>query len=269
MDVPYAEVIGDPIAHSKSPIIHNFWLERLGLEGGYRRTRVAAEDLGAFLAERRNDPFWRGCNVTMPHKQTILPLLDTVTGSAAAIGAVNTVRRDEDGRLHGRNTDVHGIWRALDGVEMDGLEVLLVGAGGAARAAAFVLSRCENVRVIAMNRSPSHAEELLSEFRLPGRAIPLASFPAVDLVINASAMGMSHAPWPILDLGALPSHATVFDMVYDPLHTPLLGAADERGLKKVDGLTMLIHQAAEAFGTFYGEAPPSGDNSELRELLTR
>jgi len=269
MGVPYAEVIGDPIEHSKSPLIHKFWLQTLGLDGDYRARRVTPTELPAFLRSRRGDPTWRGCNVTMPHKQTILALLDTVSRNAAAIGAVNTVRRGEDGRLHGRNSDVHGIWRSLDDVELAGKRVLLIGAGGAARAAAYAIQQRTPGSTMVMNRNVAAAERLVEDFRLSGPALPLGKLPPADLVVNASAMGMAGVPWPVLDLEMLSADAVVFDMVYVPLETPLLAAARSCRLRTIDGHTLLINQATEAFSIFFGHGAPADSMATLRGRLTR
>lgn len=263
MGVPYAEVIGDPIAHSKSPLIHKYWLERLGLEGDYRAVRVSAEELPAYLGSRLSDPDWRGCNVTMPYKERILPLLDTVTRNAKRIGAVNTVRRGEDGRLHGRNTDVHGISRSLDHIIADDMEIVLIGAGGAARAVADAIQRYRPRCVTVINRSIERGKKLLGDFHLSGRAIDGTIIPAADLVINAA------HPHASFDLGALGRGAAVLDLVYDPPGGSLLNEARSLGLRTVDGLTMLVHQAGEAFAAFFGRAHPEEWDAELRELLIR
>src|SRR3954468_1436768 len=134
MGVPYAEVIGDPIAHSKSPVIHKFWLEKLGMEGDYRRAQVKTGELESYFESRRNDPDWRGCNVTMPHKSDVASFMDDVDPSARRIGAVNTVKRF-DQKLVGLNTDWIGLNLALGEHSAAGKDVVLIGAGGAARAA--------------------------------------------------------------------------------------------------------------------------------------
>ena len=263
MGVPYAEVIGDPIAHSKSPLIHNFWLEKLGMKGEYRATRVTAEELSDFLAERRSDPDWRGCNVTEPHKQAVVEHLDTIARHASALGAVNAIRRGEDGRLHGRNTDVHGVWRSLDDQAKPNMRIALIGAGGAARAAAFALQRRSAPEFVLINRTEERARTLMNDLGLNGRVSSVLEIPAVDLVVNTSS-----GPTPT-DLSNLGENAVVFDMVYDPLETPLLRAARKRHLKTIDGLVMLVNQATEAFATFFKRSHPEGSDRELRELLTR
>jgi shikimate dehydrogenase len=262
MGVPYAEVIGDPVAHSKSPLIHKFWLEKLGLAGDYRAVRVAADELADYLAARRADPGWRGCNVTMPHKAEILPLLDTTTRDAKRIGAVNTVR-NADGRLYGRNTDLHGIYRSLDHVIEPGMRVVLIGAGGAARAAACAVKRHAPREVTVINRSVDRGRKLLRDFHLAGRVMAETAIPPADLVINAA------PPYANFALDALAPHAVVFDMVYHPRDGALLAQARRGGFRMVDGLTMLIHQAAEAFAVFFKRARPPDSDGELRELLIR
>jgi len=265
---PYAEVIGDPIAQSKSPLIHNFWLAKLGIDAEYRACHVRAEELADYFTRRREDAEWRGCNVTIPHKQAVRPLLDTMTRGATAIAAVNTVHSTDDGRLHGRNSDVHGIYRALDDVPLDDSRIVLIGAGGAARATAFALSKRAPAYVVILNRSVDKARRLLEEFRLPGEAKPLGAAPEANLIINASSLGMTGQPPLPVSLGNLPPGATAFDMVYSPLETPLLKEARNRGLRAIDGLTMLVEQAGEAFATFFRMAAPREHDAELRALLT-
>lgn len=263
MGIPYAELIGDPVAHSKSPLIHKFWLGKLGIEGDYRAVRVTAAQLPAYFESRRADPYWRGCNVTMPHKQALRPFLDTATRDAERIGAVNTIRKGEDGRLHGRNTDLHGILRSLDYVIGDEMNIVLVGAGGAARAAAKAICGYRPRNVTVINRSVERGRTLLADFRLAGRATDETSIPAADLVINAA------PPYAAFDLGALGPDAAVLDLVYDPPEGALLNEARRRGLRAVDGLTMLAHQAGEAFATLFGRARPPETDEELRELLAQ
>jgi shikimate dehydrogenase len=243
---PYAEVIGNPIAHSKSPAIHRFWLKKLGLEGDYRPILVT--DLKAYFEARRGDPQWRGCNVTAPHKEAVIPFLD----EASAIGAVNCIVREGD-RLIGLNTDLDGIAEALAGA--DRTRVVLIGAGGAAKAARAALA--DAGEIISITRQNIENNELIS---------------GATLIINATPLGMAHAgPMPAGLLAALPSaapQATVLDMVYEPLDTPLLEAARAAGLRPVDGLAMLIGQARHAFRLFFGAETPAEHDSELKALLS-
>jgi shikimate dehydrogenase len=272
MSAPYAEVIGDPVSHSKSPLIHKFWLEKLGLDYDYRRTRIAAGELPAFVTARRDDCEWRGCNVTLPYKQAILPALDEIRGDAEGAGAVNTVVRRED-RMIGLNTDVLALKpdilpAAEEGARM-GLPVLLFGAGGAARAVAQVLRDIEGLEVLIFNRDVEKAAALLGEFRLNGRALPLgAPLPLAALIVNASSLGMAGFPPLPVDLSRAAA-GLVYDLVYVPRETQLLRQAQSLGLPFLDGLHMLISQARLAFTHFFGFAPPEGPDEELRELLAR
>ncbi|OYU16395.1 MAG: shikimate dehydrogenase [Alphaproteobacteria bacterium PA4] len=273
--IPYAEVIGDPIAQSKSPLIHKFWLDKLGIPGTYRATRVSPDALPAYLAERRADPAWRGCNATIPHKQAALPLLDAVLGSAARVGAANCLYRAPGG-LIGENSDVEGVAEALDLPEREPGVTCLIGAGGAARAALFALDRAgvRDLRLIV--RQPAKGEALLAEFGMAGRVFGFidsdVALRLADTVINASPLGMlaqPAMPRDVLDALALTAaDALVFDMVYAPLETGLLAAARALGRQPVDGLTMLIGQADLAFQLFFKAAAPRHHDAELRALLT-
>ena len=269
MSTPFAEVIGDPIAQSKSPLIHGFWLEALGLSGDYRRAHVKSDDLGAYITERRSDPDWRGCNVTMPHKAAVMDVVDDPGDIRGTIGAMNTVVRQPDGALIGTNTDAAGFYAPLAELDLEGAPVAVVGAGGAARAVLFALARANVGPVTILNRSPLKAMGLLATFGLKGDVVALdAQLPPVALLVNASSLGMKGQPPLNLDLAPLPGDAIVYDLVYSPLQTGLLGAAEARGLDTVDGLDMLIGQAALAFELFFGAAPPEGRDEELRVLLT-
>ncbi|HEX6374153.1 MAG TPA: shikimate dehydrogenase [Allosphingosinicella sp.] len=269
MGLPYAEVIGDPVTHSKSPLIHRFWLEKIGLEGEYRRTRVAAQDLSAYLEARHADRDWQGCNVTMPHKVAIAPQLDGLFEAAKVIGAVNLVVK-VDGKLVGNNTDLRGFAEPFREDIAGRGTAALIGAGGAARAAFIALAALGFTTVHVGNRTRIHAEAMLRS--LGQRASLVRSLedgvPAVDLLVNASSLG-SRAGDAELDLRWLPPTAIVYDIVYAPLETPLLAAARKRGLRTLDGLTMLIAQAAASFVHFFDAQPPREHDAELRELLTR
>jgi shikimate dehydrogenase len=265
----FAEVIGDPIAHSKSPVIHGFWLDALGLNAEYRKTLVTADGLAEFFDSRRDDPDWRGCNITVPHKVAALDHVPDPGGVRMSIGAINTVFRGDDGALIGTNTDAAGFYAPLAEFDLEGAPVAVVGAGGAARAVLFALARAGVSRVTILNRSPLKAMGLLSTFGLKGDAVPLDSpIPPVALLVNASSLGMAGQPPLDLDLSNLPDDAVVYDAVYAPLETGLLAAARARELETVDGLEMLIGQAALAFELFFGAAPPRERDGELRALLT-
>ena len=268
MSTPFAEVIGDPIVQSKSPLIHGFWLDALGLPGDYRRAHVKSEELAAYIAERRIDPDWRGCNVTMPHKAAVMGLVDDPGDIRGTIGAMNTIVRQPDGALIGTNTDAAGFYSPLAELDLEGAPVAVVGAGGAARAVLFALARANVGSVTILNRSPLKAMGLLATFGLRGDVVALdAQLPPVSLLVNSSSLGMAGQPPLDLDLSPLPDDAIVYDLVYSPLQTRLLKAAAARGLDTVDGLDMLIGHAALAFELFFGATPPEGRDEELRALL--
>ncbi|MCA1749833.1 MAG: shikimate dehydrogenase [Sphingomonadales bacterium] len=270
MTRPYAEVIGDPVDHSLSPVIHRFWLECLGLVGDYRARPVAVDGLAAYFADRRTDPAWRGCNVTIPHKLAALGHVEDRGGVRKSMGAINTVLRESDGGLIGTNTDAAGFYAPISGMDVAGVPVVMIGAGGAARAVLFALARAGVGPVTILNRTLLKAAGLLGDFGLKGDALPLnAPLPPAGLLVNASPFGMTGQPGLELDLSPLPEDAVVYDLVYAPVETPLLAAARARGLDTVDGLEMLIAQAAIAFELFFGEAPPREIDAELREILTR
>jgi shikimate dehydrogenase len=274
MGTPFAEVIGDPIAQSKSPIIHKYWLDRLKIAGAYVRTQVTADELAAFLHRRRADPDWLGCNVTIPHKQDAIPLLDRIEPSAGAIGAINCIVPD-DGDLVGYNTDIDGVAAALDTTDLRGRKVGLIGAGGGARAVVAYLACRDIGEIVIAARNPERAEPL--------RALaPLAEVSVVDLehanealdgataIVNASPLGMVGAgPMPEMLLDTVRNHAagaTIFDLVTTPAETEFLATGQSGGGRAVDGLTMLVGQAARAFELFFGAPAPEPDQ-RLRDLL--
>ena len=268
---PYADVIGDPIAQSKSPLIHGYWIERLGLEAAYRATHVTAEGLSDYIARRRDDADWRGCNVTMPHKLAVMDLVDDPGDVRGSIGAMNTVLRQRDGSLIGTNTDAAGFYAPLADFDLEGAPVAFYGTGGAARAILFALKQMRVGPVTMFARNPLKAAGLLATFGMKGDVVSIDSpLPPVALLVNASALGMTGQPALSPDLSVLPDDAVVYDIVYSPLETSLLAAARARDLATIEGLEMLIGQAAAAFELFFGKAPPRDDasESELRRRLT-
>ena len=284
MTLPYAEVIGDPIAQSKSPVIHGFWLEELGLAGDYRRCHVLAANLPGYLAGRRDDPDWRGCNVTMPHKQAIMPLLDRIDPLAARVGAVNTVVREADGLLAGYNTDVPGFLEPLAPLLAEThlfRMARVIGTGGAARAIIAGLAGHGFVLVLA-GRDPAKARALLDELDPAGEhhAIDLAHFAdptdfafddrtgCCDLVVNASLLGMTGQPPLRFDWSHAPPGSVAYDIVTAPLETAFLRDAAAAGLRTIDGLAMLIGQADHAFARFFGQHTPRERDADLRRRLT-
>ncbi|PEQ12139.1 hypothetical protein B2G71_13430 [Novosphingobium sp. PC22D] len=281
MTRPYADVIGDPIAQSKSPLIHGFWLDRLGIIGGYERCHVLTEALDSYFADRRADHAWRGCNVTMPHKQAVMPLLDRISPEAERIGAVNTVVA-RDSALEGHNTDGVGFIEPLLPLIADKTRrfAYLVGSGGAARAIADALTE-HGFTLSSFSRDPAKADREIGRY-IPDKGLlfgmealhggPLARISGgadrINVLVNASPLGMAgFAP---LDIAAddLAGDLVVYDIVTHPVDTPLLSAARAQGLRTIDGLAMLIGQAAAAFEKFFGQPPPREHDAELRAILT-
>lgn len=280
-DIPFAEVIGDPIGHSKSPTIHKFWLERAGIAADYRASHVTSEDLASFFEERRRNASWRGCNVTIPHKQAVMALMDRIDPAAERIGAVNTVV-PEDGRLVGYNTDYAGFLepiRPLLAQQHLFRMARVFGTGGAAKAIVLALHDHGFTIVIAA-RDLAKARALRESFEPDERLIaPIeifadpTDFPfddregILDLVVNTTSLGMNGQPPLALDFTHVPPNSVIYDIVYAPLETPLLAEARRQGLRTVDGLHMLIGQAAEAFGRFFGRPAPRDADSTLRAML--
>ena len=280
----YAEVIGDPIGQSKSPTIHKFWLGKLGIAADYRACHVAADRLADYFTTRRHDPDWRGCNITMPHKQAAMELVDRLDPLASRIGAINTVVRDSSGLLTGYNTDAAGFLEPLQPLLAERhlwRMARIVGAGGAARAIIAALAD-QGFTLVLAARDPAKARALLEELAPGGEhhTPPLDHFAQpthfdfddrnhlLDLVINASPLGMVGKPPLQFDLSHVPPGCTVYDIVTNPVETSLLAAARNAGFPTIDGLAMLIGQAAAAFEKFFGAPAPRKHDSELRELLT-
>ena len=266
----YAEVIGDPIAHSKSPLIHNFWLGKLGIDADYRANQVAPDGLEHYFSQRREDPAWSGCNVTIPHKIAALEHVADPGGVRDSIGAINTVARGPDGALFGTNTDAAGFLGPILDMPLDGAPVILIGSGGAANAILFALAQVGAGPVTMLARNALKAAALLARFGLKGDVKALdAALPPAALLINASPLGMKGQEPLQLDLSPLRDDAIVYDIVYAPLETALLRAARARGLETVDGLEMLVGQAALAFELFFDVPPPEGHDEELRAKLVQ
>ena len=281
---PYAEVIGDPIAQSKSPTIHNFWLEKLGIAAEYRAFRVTADELDEYLASRRADQAWRGCNVTMPHKQVVVTLLDQLDPIAARIGAVNAVVREDRGTLRGLNTDARGFLEPLQprlGLNHFFRMARLFGTGGAARAIVSALAE-EGFTIVLAGRDAAKARALLDELAPQGEhhAVDISHFAAAadfafddregccDLVVNASPLGMRGQPPLLFDWSHAPPGSVAYDIVTDPVGTPFLKDARLAGFSTIDGLAMLIGQAALAFEEFFGVPAPREHDAELRPMLS-
>ena len=266
-------VIGWPIGHSRSPLIHNYWLECHSLPGRYTARAVAPGDLKSFFATF-GDAGLLGCNVTVPHKEATAKLVAVEDELTARLGAVNTVFHGSGG-LVGTNTDGYGfitnLQRTVPDLGLEGTRVLVLGAGGAARAVIGALLAAGSGRIEVANRTPSRAREIgllfgdrVADVAWNDRGTALAR---CDLLVNTTVLGMNGQPRLDLALDGLPRHAAVADLVYAPLETPLLQSARARGHRTVDGLGMLLYQAQAAFRHWHGVMPEV--TAELRGLVER
>lgn len=256
--------MGWPVSHSASPRLHGHWLQRYGIDGAYVPMAVRPEAIERAL---RALPLlgFVGANLTIPHKEAALSMVDEVTPAARRIGAINTVTV-EGSRLFGTNTDGFGFVQNIKDAVPDfgfvGARCLVIGAGGAARAVVASLKGEEAAEILLANRTESRAEDLLSDLAAPGRAVAWSELETVldgiDLLVNTTSLGMAGQPSLDLDLRDLPEGAVVNDLVYVPLETPLLAAAKARH-RPVDGLGMLLHQARPGFEAWFGRAPEVDD----------
>ncbi|ACB97129.1 shikimate dehydrogenase [Beijerinckia indica] len=268
---PKVCVIGYPIKHSRSPLIHNYWLQRYGIAGSYEKIEVAPEHLADFLRDLGGKGFV-GANVTLPHKETAFALCDEVSEEARQLGAVNTLFL-RDGRLHGHNTDGEGFLGALDqevpAWDKDLGKAVIIGAGGAARALVFALLRRGAGEIALVNRTLARSEEIAMQGGGRITCHSYADLPDVlktaDLLVNATSLGMAGQEPLVIDLSPLPAKAIVDDIVYVPLETDLLRQARLRGLRRVGGLGMLLHQAVPGFRLWFGKTPEV--TPELRALI--
>jgi shikimate dehydrogenase len=262
-------LIGWPAAHSRSPIIHHYWLRTLGIQGGYSIEAVPPEGFGEFVLNLSTHGY-RGANVTIPHKERAL-LLSEPDKRAKAVGAANTLWYDGD-RLRSTNTDIEGFlanldasapgWDAID-------EALVLGAGGSSRAVVFGLIERGVKRIRLANRTLERAQAVADQFNADVEPTPweqiAAVAPRAKLLVNTTSLGMKGQPPLGVDLSALPADAVVADLVYVPLDTELLAAARARGLRTADGLGMLLHQAVRGFELWFGKRPTV--TPELRALV--
>ncbi len=272
-----AGLMGWPVHHSRSPRLHGYWLDHYGIDGTYVPLAVAPERLERALRGLHALGF-QGCNLTIPHKEAALSIVDEVTEAARRIGAVNTVVVGSDGRLTGDNTDGFGFmanllaedgsWRAADG------PAVILGAGGAARAVAVALIEAGVVELRLLNRTMARAERLAIELRemVGGLAVTVVpweerndALSGTNLLVNTTSLGMEGQPPLVIDLGQLPAPALVTDIVYAPLETELLAAARARHHPVVDGLGMLLHQGRPGFSAWFGVDPTVTD--ELRHAV--
>jgi len=257
---PKAFVCGHPIAHSRSPLIHNHWLKALGIKGSYERVDVAPEAFSDFIGQVRSGAFIGG-NVTIPHKESAWQLVDRRDEAANAIGAVNTLWMD-GAVLCGGNTDAYGFAANMDAQApgwADCKAAVVLGAGGAARAIIHALKQRRIASIRVVNRTTSRAEALADHFgsgvSAHGEAEASDFLSEAGLVVNTTSLGMKGTPGPAIDLALLPDNAVVSDIVYVPLQTSLLQQAQQRGLRTAGGLGMLLHQAVPGFERWFGVRP--------------
>ncbi len=259
-----AGIMGWPIDHSRSPALHNFWLDAHGIDGVYVPMAVSPERLAQALRALPALGF-RGCNLTLPHKQAALSIVDRIDPLARRIGAVNTIVVAEDGSLEGSNTDVYGFRESLRDAVPDwdpasGAAVVL-GAGGAARGVVAALTEAGVGEIRLVNRTPAHAEQLADDLAAGPSRVSVcpwmrraAVLEGAGLLVNTTSLGMTGQPDLEIDLAGLPGSAVVADIVYVPLETSLLEAARRAGNRTVDGLGMLLHQGRPGFEAWFGTA---------------
>ncbi len=265
--IPLAAVIGHPVAHSKSPHVHGYWLRKYGLKGHYIPMDIAPEKLSDLLP-RLADLGFVGANVTIPHKEKVMEIADLITDRATLIGAANTLIFRKDGRIHADNTDGYGFienirqsvpdWNPKSG------PAVVFGAGGASRAVLASLLDVGVPKIMLTNRTRIRAEKLREDF---GHRIQVVEWvqagnvlDGADLVVNTTSLGMTGKPEMRVPLDGLKPGAIVNDLVYAPLRTRLLTTAEERGCHVVDGLGMLLHQAVPGFERWFGKRPEVDDN---------
>lgn len=270
-----AGLIGWPVAQSKSQLIHEFWLRRLGIDGHYIRLPVRPGEVARAFRGMVALGF-AGVQATMPHKRACYDLVDHHTPAAKALGAVNTVIVEEDGSLTGENTDLPGFIEPLAGLDFGGDQVTVLGAGGAAAAVIAGLVSLGARRIAIINRTAEGTARLLDDLAetVAGCEIVAADWGDAQklasdsrLIANATSLGMAGMPPLPLAVDSLRDDAIVYDIVTHPHDTPLLRAAAARGLRTHDGLEMLVGQAREAFRRFYGAEAPRDADPELRSLL--
>lgn len=264
-------VVGWPVAHSRSPLIHGYWLEQYGIEGSYGREAVAPEDLGGFV-QRLGSLGYVGCNVTLPHKEAVYGLVEVQDDTTKQIEAVNTLYM-EGGRLLGFNSDAYGFIAHLRSMlpewRCEGSHVVVLGAGGAARAIVAGLLGEGVDRITIANRTEVRGQALAAHF---GAQVCTVPWPQIadelsgcDLLVNTTQLGMAGQPALDIELDSLRIGAAVADIVYVPLETDLLRRARARGNPVVDGLGMLLHQAVPGFEVWFGVRPEVTPN--LRALI--
>ena len=270
--IPLVAVLGSPISHSKSPVLHSYWLRKYGINGHYIPVEVDTVDLDNVLISMPKMGFL-GANITIPHKENVMKIADKISDRAAMIGAANTLSFGSNGRIYADNTDGYGFienirqhqpeWHATDGPS------LILGAGGASRAVVSSLLEKSAPEIWITNRTRARAEKIASDFGARVKVIDWFSvnkfLPDAATVINATSLGMVGKPELTIDLKPLSNKTLVTDLVYNPIETHLLTQARERGCRTVDGVGMLIHQAVPGFSRWFNVQPTV--DTALRDLL--
>ena len=261
-------VMGHPVAHSRSPMIHGYWLKTLGIQGAYELKELTPDEFVPFISNLSAKGYVGG-NVTVPHKEAAFRFVQKRDEAAQAVGAVNTLWL-ENGILMGGNSDVHGFIANLDdrapGWNVPGCKVVILGAGGASRSAVYAFRQC-GVEVHVVNRTVARAQELAQKFGCKAHGwddVP-SLLPQADVLVNCTSLGMTGKEALQIDLGPLRKSAVVYDIVYVPLETALLAQAKKRGHRTVDGLGMLLQQAGFGFRKWFGGQPKV--TPELRSMV--
>ncbi|MDQ7017727.1 MAG: shikimate dehydrogenase [Robiginitomaculum sp.] len=259
-------VIGDPIDHSLSPLLHNYWIKALGLQAHYNRVMIKADRFNVDVTNCFKDRNFMGMNITLPHKQAALALASDASTEAKKAGAANLLIRRK-GKLWAHNTDIEGftgpLIKARGSKGWEASTIIIIGAGGAARAALIGALKLRPYKIILLNRTDAKAQALAKAFGKPVLALPWSdrqnALRGADLLVNASAAGMAGKPALDLRCEGLAPDALVYDLIYTPLETPLLAAANTAGYGVLNGLDMLIGQARPSFEAFFGVPPPADE----------
>ncbi len=269
-----ASVMGWPVMHSRSPMLHNYWMRQHALTGVYVPLAIQPDGLAAAL--RALHPLgFSGCNLTLPHKQTAMAVVDEVDEVARRIGAISCVTVRADGSLAGTNNDcfgfIHNLKQEYPNWRADAGPAVVLGAGGGARAVCYALMQAGATEIRVVNRSFARAQSLAADFGAPLQALPWeqrhAALDGAAMVVNTTSLGMAGQPALDIRLDALPKTALAADIIYIPLETPLLAAARRRGNRTSNGLGMLLHQARPAWKLWFGIEPAV--TVELREMMER
>ena len=271
--IPLAGVIGHPVAHSRSPHLHGYWLRKYGLKGHYIPIDIDPDKI-VDLLPRLRDMGFVGANVTIPYKEKVMEVADLITDRATLIGAANTLIFRKDGRIHADNTDGYGF---IENIRQNVPEwnpkigpAVVFGAGGAARAVTASLLDVGVPQILLTNRTRVRAEKLREDFGNRVQVVEWVQAGNVledaDLVVNTTSLGMVGKPEMRVPLDGLKPGAIVNDLVYTPLRTRLLSAAEERGCRAVDGVGMLLHQAVPGFERWFGKRPSVDENARAAVL---